>query len=365
MNKNYYCIIMAGGAGSRFWPMSRNARPKQFLDILGLGRTFIQMTYDRFVKIVPVENILIVTSHQYADLVKEQLPDILPDNILLEPYKRNTAPCIAYATYKLYDKNPDATVVVAPSDHFITGEENFCNTINCALEHASSSKDLFTIGIKPTRPDTNYGYIQINRQTNRIISGHSSYAVKTFTEKPNEELAKVFIETGEFFWNSGIFIWNLSAIKAELENHLPEVATLFAKGEGIYNTPGEKDFILKVYDNSPSISIDYGVMEKTSRAWIFLSNFGWSDVGTWNSLYDRSVNKTPEGNFIKASNTLLRGVSNSIIWEKNPEKLLVVRGLDDYMVIDEKDVLLICPNDEKVLKDILAELAIEEQSKYL
>ena len=256
-------------------------------------------------------------------------------------------------------------MVVAPSDHMITGEENFCNTISCALQHASGSKELFTIGIKPTRPDTNYGYIQINRQTNRIINGHSSYAVKTFTEKPNEELAKVFIETGEFFWNSGIFIWNLRAIKAELEDHLPEVATLFAKGAGLYNTPREKDFIVKVYDNSPSISIDYGVMEKTSRAWIFLSNFGWSDVGTWNSLYDRSVDKTPEGNFIKASNTLLRGVTNSIIWEKDPEKLLVVRGLDNFMVIDEKDVLLICTHDEKVLKDILAELAIEEQSKYL
>jgi mannose-1-phosphate guanylyltransferase len=345
--------------------MSRNAKPKQFLDILGLGRTFIQMTYDRFVKVVPAENILIVTSEQYSDLVREQLPDILPENILLEPYKRNTAPCIAYATYKLYDKNPDATVVVAPSDHLITGEENFCNTIVCALEHASGSKELFTIGIKPTRPDTNYGYIQINRNINQIICGHSSYEVKTFTEKPNEELAKVFIETGEFFWNSGIFIWNLQAIKEELEHHLPEVATLFAKGEGLYNTSREKDFIKKVYDNSPSISIDYGVMEKTSRAWIFLSNFGWSDVGTWSSLYDRTPNKTPEGNAVKASNALIRGVKNSIIWEKDPEKLIVVRGLEDFMVIDEQDVLLICPNDDKVVKDILAEIAIEEQSKYL
>ena len=216
MNPNHYCIIMAGGIGSRFWPMSRQARPKQFIDILGIGRTFLQMTFDRYAQIVPAENILVVTAERYRSLVREQLPGMPEDNILLEPYKRNTAPCVAYATYKLYQKNPDATVIVAPADHLIIGEERFRDTIRTALSVAEKSDRLYTIGIEPTRPETNYGYIQINKPVCKKAGSHVSYQVKTFTEKPNADLAKVFLETREFFWNSGMFIWSLKAIKAEM-----------------------------------------------------------------------------------------------------------------------------------------------------
>ena len=287
MNPNHYCIIMAGGIGSRFWPMSRQARPKQFIDILGIGRTFLQMTFDRYAQIVPAENILVVTAQRYHSLVREQLPEIPEDNILLEPYKRNTAPCVAYATYKLYKKNPDATVIVAPADHLIIGEEHFRDTIRTALSVAEKSDRLYTIGIEPTRPETNYGYIQINKPVCKKAGSHVSYQVKTFTEKPNADLAKVFLETREFFWNSGMFIWSLKAIKAEMERCLPEVTTLFHGGEAYYGTAGEADFVRRVYEDCPAISIDYGVMEKTQKAWVFLSDFGWSDLGTWESVYER------------------------------------------------------------------------------
>lgn len=365
MNNNFYCIIMAGGIGSRFWPISRNARPKQFLDILDLGKSFLQMTFDRFANIVPKENILIVTAAQYRDLVKEQLPDVEDDNILLEPFKRNTAPCIAYATYKLYVKNPDATVVVTPSDHFITGENFFCETITSAMEHASHREELFTIGINPTRPETNFGYIQANKGISRMINGHSAYEVKTFTEKPNADLAKVFLETGEFFWNSGMFIWKLSAIKSELEKCLPEVTTLFDGGEKYFYTDQEKDFIQRVYSNCQAISIDYGVMEKTQKAWVILSNFGWSDVGTWNSIYERSPNRDGSGNIIKSNNADVAHVTNSIIKEENPQKLIVVRNLDNFIVVDTDDVLMICPKEDVVIKDIVTGLGMKDNNKYL
>lgn len=365
MNKNYYCIIMAGGVGSRFWPISRNARPKQFLDILDLGKSFLQLTFERFVNIVPAENILIVTAAQYRDLVKEQLPQIKDENILLEPFKRNTAPCIAYATYKLYTQNPDATVIVTPSDHLITGENYFIDTIGSALDYASQCEDLFTIGIKPTRPETNFGYIQVNKSKHKLISEHSAYAVKTFTEKPNADLAKVFVETGEFFWNSGMFIWQLRAIKSEMEKYLPEVANLFKGGEFCYNTPEEQDFIHSVYTDCPAISIDYGVMEKTQKAWVFLSNFGWSDVGTWGSLYERSQNKDGQGNIVKTDNAYLKDITRTIVKMNNKDKLVVARNLDNYLIVDTDDVLMICPKEDVIVKDIVTELALNEKNEYL
>lgn len=363
MNKNYYCVIMAGGVGSRFWPMSRSARPKQFIDILGLGKTFIQLTYDRFKAIVPEENILVVTAAKYRDLVKEQIPSIPEENILLEPYKRNTAPCIAYATYKLLKKNPDATVVVTPSDHLITGEANFQHTILTAMDQAAESDKLFTIGIEPTRPETNYGYIQANKACGAVTEGHPSYQVKTFTEKPDIDLAKVFLETGEFFWNSGMFIWNLKAIKGELEHCLPEVTTLFRGGEDCYYTEKENEFILRVYEDCPSISVDYGVMEKTSKAWVVLSNFGWSDVGTWGSVYEHSPNKNSNGNIIKCADAMVDDVCNSIIKSDNPKKLVVVRGMDNVMVVDMKDVLLVCHREDKAIKDIVTDLVMKDKTE--
>ena len=365
MNNKYYCIIMAGGVGSRFWPLSRQDRPKQFLDILGIGKTFIQMTYERYARIVPAENILIVTSERYSGLIREQLPQVSADNILLEPYKRNTAPCIAYATYKLYQKCPDATVVVAPSDHYIVGETNFEDTIRTALDTASKSGNLFTIGIDPTRPETNYGYIQVNKQSKTVVGDHESYQVKTFTEKPNADLAKVFLETGEFFWNSGMFIWNLSAIKAELESNLPEVANFFKDGGSYFYTDGEKEFIRKAYEECPSISIDYGVMEKTHKAWVFPADFGWSDIGTWESLYEYADNKDDSGNVIHAPQIIMDDGTGNMIMEKDKKKLVVVKGMKDYIVVDTDDVLMVCPRDDAALKEILVELTAQDKGKYL
>ena len=268
MDKNFYCVIMAGGVGSRFWPISRNALPKQFLDILGIGKSFLQLTYDRFTKIVPKENIIVVTSAAYADLVQQHLPDLPSENILAEPYRRNTAPCIAYAATKIRHQNPNATMVVAPSDHYISNDSLFIDTISAAMKYASEKDELFTLGIDPTRPETGYGYIQCNMKQSKTIDGNIAYKVKTFTEKPNEDLAKVFVESGEFLWNSGIFVWNVSAICSALEKWLPEVYSLFKDGDAYYNTPKEQDFITRIYEDCPAISIDYGVMEKTSRAWV-------------------------------------------------------------------------------------------------
>jgi len=360
MNHNYYCIIMAGGIGSRFWPVSRQSCPKQFIDILGIGRTFLQMTFDRYATIVPEENILIVTADRYYDLVRKQLPQVPDENILLEPYKRNTAPCVAYATYKLFKKNPEATVVVAPADHLIIGDDAFRDTMLAALETASQTDRLYTIGIDPTRPETNYGYIQVNKSVASRLGGHESYQVKTFTEKPNADLAKVFLETGEFFWNSGMFIWNLKTIKAELERCLPEVATLFTGGEACYYTPGEKDFIRRVYEDCPAISIDYGVMEKTRKAWVFLSDFGWSDLGTWESVYER-VPKGEDGNIVSVAVPMVDDVKNSIVLCADKDKLVVARGFSDMMVIDLDDVLLVCRRDDKTVKDIVTDLTVKDK----
>ena len=365
MNDNFYAIIMAGGVGSRFWPVSRNEMPKQFLDILGVGKTFLQMTVDRFAKIVPRSNILIVTAAKYKALIEKQLPDIAPENVLYEPYKRNTAPCIAYATYKLISRDPKATVVVSPSDHFIADESLFIDTMSAVLKYAASNNELFTIGIKPTSPNVNYGYIQANKKRGFEFAGHKAYAVKTFTEKPDAELAKVFIDSGEFLWNSGIFIWNLKTIRSELESCLPNVANLFAGGEGIYYTDKEPAFINKVYEDSTSISIDYGVMEKTRKAHVFEGLFGWSDLGTWQSLYEQAPHKDAGGNAVRASHAVLAKMAGSIVYEGDSRKLVVVNGLKDYMVIDTADALMICPRDDAAVKDILVDLAVKDKESYL
>lgn len=363
MNKNNYCIIMAGGIGSRFWPVSRNSKPKQFLDILGFGKTFLQQTFERFSRIMPVENILIVTSSQYKELVMEQVPQILPENILLEPYRRNTAPCVAYATYKLLEKNSNASVVVAPSDHLILNDDLFLDTINTALAYADNHNVLMTLGINPTRPETAYGYIQANKGTPVSIKGNVAYTVKTFTEKPSQDLAKVFVESGEFLWNSGIFIWNLLAIKAELEQLQPDISGLFQKGKGIYYTPAEEEFIKGVYEECTSISVDYGIMEKTEKALVYPASFGWSDLGTWESMYSQ-IETDEKGNIIRGVDTLVDKVNNSIIVSSEKNKLVVANGLDNFMVINTDDVLLICPREESAFKSILTDLPLNEFVKY-
>lgn len=367
MNKNYYCVIMAGGIGSRFWPVSRNSKPKQFLDILGVGRSFLQTTYDRFAQIVPKENILVVTSKQYAQQVKEQLPEVLDENILNEPYRRNTAPCIAYATYKLYARNPDATVVVSPSDHLIIGEKIFIDTVSNALEFAEKNDYLLTIGIRPTHPDTNYGYIQADMRKFKNFNGNPAFPVKTFTEKPNEDLAKVFIDSGEFFWNSGMFIWNLKTIIFEMEKLLPEVADLFKEGKDYFNTDREEDFVLSAYEDCTNISIDYGVMEKTAKAWVFQASFGWSDMGTWTALYNQSPDKDAAGNVVKSAGDSLidKKLERTLVANYEKDKLVVVKGLKDYLVVNTEDVLLVCPLQDSSVKNVLTDLALRNDTKYI
>ena len=356
MTRNQYCIIMAGGIGSRFWPLSRNAMPKQFLDILGLGKSFLQLTYERFLRIIPSERILVVTSEQYKDLVRKQLPEILETNILTEPYRRNTAPCIAYATYKLLKTDPQAIVVVAPSDHLITGEEDFLGTIRCALQLAAEQDVLITLGITPSRPETGYGYIQAIKNEPIAIGDHSAYPVKTFTEKPDAEMARILVDSGEFYWNSGIFVWSLASIVRQLERWLPEVSLPFRNGISLYNTPHEEKFIKKLYEEIRNVSIDYGVMEKAKNTCVFSATFGWSDLGSWESIYMHQ-DKDTRGNAVSATSSLLESVKDSFVYSCNQGKLLVVKGLENYLVVDTPDALLICPRDETQFRQLFNDIA--------
>ncbi|MDQ3101870.1 MAG: mannose-1-phosphate guanylyltransferase, partial [Bacteroidota bacterium] len=277
-----WCVIMAGGIGSRFWPMSRSAYPKQFLDFLGLGRTLLQQTYDRFLEICPPENILVVTNAQYAAIVKEQLPALSDHQILPEPSRRNTAPCVAYANHVIAARDPEACIIVAPSDHLVLKEEAFRETVRLAVELASKNDRLVTLGILPSRPDTGYGYIQF---TDAETPHARIKKVKTFTEKPDHETAQSFIDSGDFVWNAGIFIWSLKSIRKAFKEHLPDLETRFEEGSGIYGTSSEHAFIEGAYADCPNISVDYGIMEKAKNVYTIVSDFGWSDLGTWGSLY--------------------------------------------------------------------------------
>ncbi len=346
MNPNTYVIIMAGGVGTRFWPFSRTNNPKQFHDVLGVGKTMLQQTFERFAEVCPPENVYVVTSTDYADLIRHQLPQLGDDQILCEPIRRNTAPCIAYACYKIGVKNPAANVVVAPADHIILKEAEFVQTVSTALEATAQTDILVTLGITPSRPDTGYGYIQ-------FIPGESPVKkVKTFTEKPQIELARTFLESGEFVWNAGIFVWNVQAIRRAFEKYLPEIAEVFAEGTRAYYTPNEEKFIAKAYTQCKSISIDNGIMEKADNVHVVLSDFGWSDLGTWKSLYEVSE-KDPNENALDA-HTMLFDTRNCIV--KTPrERLVVIQGLDGYIVAEYDNVLLICPKDEEQrVKDFVA-----------
>ncbi len=354
---------MAGGIGSRFWPVSRNAKPKQFLDILGVGRSFLQQTFDRFRKIVPKENIMIVTSSDYIELVKEQLPSLSKENILLEPFRRNTAPCITYATMKIKVKAPNATVVVAPSDHIIVDEDLFVDTISSALKYASNKNELCTLGIHPTRPETGYGYIQCNLRDSFMVDGNIAYSVKTFTEKPNKELAKIFVDSGEFLWNSGIFVWNINTICGALEHWLPDIYTLFKPCDQYYYTPQEQSYVDKVYEDCTSISIDYGVMEKADSVKVFRASFGWSDLGTWESLFIYG-DKDQNNNLISCENNMIDGTSDSIIYSTEKDKLIAISGIDGFMVVNTDDVLMICPRDEIKFKNMITDMALKDKSRY-
>jgi len=359
---NSYCVIMAGGIGSRFWPLSKSSMPKQFIDILGSGRTFLQQTFDRFIKICPIENIYVVTSIDYKDLVRAQIPEIPEHQILLEPIRRNTAPCLAYACYKIQQINPDANIIVAPSDNLILEEGAFLEQIEKGLKFVCENDVLLTLGIPPSRPETRYGYIKIN-SSKSIPTMDKLHKVKTFTEKPNLELATIFVQSGEFFWNSGIFIWSLKSILKAFKNHLSSVSDLFERGQKLFGTPDESSFLNKIYSECQNISIDYGIMEKASNVYVLCSDFGWSDLETWVALYNSSP-KDNAGNVISGENVMLYGAKNCIVKVPN-EKLVVLQGLDGYIVVESEGTVMVCrKEDEKQIRQFVNDVRLNKRKKF-
>lgn len=364
MNRNNcYCVIMAGGAGTRFWPVSRVSKPKQFLDVAETGKTFIRHTYDRFLKILPQENILIATAEKYRDLVMEQIPELASQNLLLEPYTRNTAPSTIYATYTLIQRNPEASFVVMPADYIIENEELFVETVRSAFDYVENNDVLLTLGVAPTRPDTNYGYAQVYGGRD-ALKNNTPVQVKTFTEKPDKDLAKIFLASGEFLWNAGIFLWKAKVIKEEMEKHLPQVTGLFSGWEHVLGTELEYEFITKAFSDCMNISLAFGVMEKTDRAWIYPVGFDWQDVGTWESLYNYIADRDRNGNAVSAEKVLTENSKDLLVISPEKKKLVAVSGLEDYVVIDTDDVLLICPKDDKKFKDFISAIGMPEFEKY-
>jgi mannose-1-phosphate guanylyltransferase len=361
MNSNYYAIIMAGGIGSRFWPISRTSHPKQFIDILGTGKTLIQQTYDRFLKVCPKENIYVVTNEIYANLVKTQLPGMADGQILTEPVMRNTAPCVAYGCYKIESLNPNAAIVIAPSDHLILDEAAFVSTIEKSLVAATENGCLVTLGIKPSRPDTGYGYIQF---TDKTINT-DFHKVKTFTEKPTLEIAKTFIQSGDFLWNAGIFIWSAKAILESFQKHLPEINDIFADARPVYNTENERSYIHSAYQQCTNISIDYGIMEKADNVYVLPSEFGWSDLGTWASIY-QLAEKDYVGNAVIPSEKVIMYDSSNCMVNVPADKLVILKGLHDFIVVESNNTLLICPReDEQNVKQVVADVKQKFGTKYI
>ena len=342
MKSNRYRVIMCGGAGSRFWPFSRDNMPKQFLDFFGTGRSLLQLTVDRITPVVPKENIILVTNVKYAGIIREQLPGIPEENILCEPARRNTAPGICWAANHIAASCPDALIATLPSDHLVLKETAFAKAIEDGFDFVSSGDRLLTLGIKPTYPNTGYGYIQLGQH---VDGCDDTRKVKSFTEKPDPEMARFFLDSGEFYWNAGIFIWKAADIIKAFEQHCPEMAQLFESGRKYYATPLEKDFIEANFQNAQSISIDYAVMEKASNVFVKTVDLGWSDLGSWKALYDVSP-KNAEGNVTQNCNVLAPGCTGSL-FAVNGEKIIVASGLKDYIVADNGNALLICPADEE------------------
>ena len=358
MDKNIYVVIMAGGSGTRFWPYSRDAKPKQFLDVLGMGRSLLQMTFDRFSKITTPDKIWIVSNEKYANLIQTQLPELEKHQILLETEKRNTAPCIAYATYKIMKENPNATLVVSPSDHAIFKEKEFQKVISTSLASASSEDKLITIGIRPHRPETGYGYIQYLSDPDVSIK-----KVKTFTEKPETNLAAKFIESGDFLWNSGIFVWSIDSIVKAFEKYEDEIADIFAAGLNEYFTENERAFIKKAYSQCKNISIDYAIMEKAENVYVVPGEFDWSDLGSWNVLH-KIKSKDKNENVIEGSVMTYDSKDNYIKGKKG--KITVVQGCEGFLIADFDDVLLVCKKeDSSLFRDFIADVKAEKGEKYI
>ena len=364
MDNHNYCVIMAGGIGARFWPVSREGMPKQFLPMTPDGESFLRLAYERFSKIFPDDHILVVSLARYKEMVMETLPEILESNIILEPYSRNTAPCIALAAYTLLKRDPEAVMVATPAYHIILDEEVFRDTITKALCYASKSDALITLGIVPDHPDTNFGYIQ-GVQDGSEEDGRP-IKVKTFTEKPDKALAEVFFQSGEFYWNSGIFVWRAQSIRSELEKHMPETQILFSGWEESLDSQEQNALLEKVYSSISKISIDYAVMEKTDKAWVYPSKFRWHDIGNWEALYSfvSGLGLEPDGNVTFAGPSLCHDNHNTLVYASDKEKLIAVRGLDNFIVVDTGDVLLICPRDEQSARDVIAHVAMPDFEKY-
>lgn len=356
MNKNYYCVIMAGGVGSRFWPLSRNAKPKQFIDIMGVGRTFIQMTFDRFARFIPKENFVVVTGEYYKDLVLEQLPDLTPQQVLMEPMRRNTAPCIAYATYKIKKLNPDAVVVFTPADHLILNENRFEDVMMENLRFAEQNNAMVTTGIMPTYPATGFGYVETTDKGEQIAK------VSAFKEKPDYETAEKFIKSGNYYWNSGMFVCSAKTMSAALEAELPKIAESFSAISDTYYSNEEQPKVNKAFEESQSISIDHGVMEKITNVYVARGDFGWSDVGTWGSLYQLSEKDSNE-NSLGGADALVFDSKGCMVKELNSQKLVVIDQLKDYLIVDDKDVLMICPRDnENHIKELIEKVTEQKQN---
>ena len=353
MNKNSYAVIMAGGIGSRFWPMSKSSFPKQFLDILGTGETLIQQTFSRLERICPPENILIVTNTNYKNLCLEQLPNVVESNILCEPAMRNTAPCVAYAAFKIQSMNEDANMIIAASDHIILKEDEFVRVTNDCLDIVAKNNVLLTLGITPSRPDTGYGYIQFSEDN---LSGYKkARKVKTFTEKPNQELALNFLDSGDFLWNSGMFIWSAKSITLAYRKHLRDMYEVFDEGKQFYNTINEKEFIDRIFPACKNISIDYGIMEKSENVYVYPADFGWSDLGTWGSLYSH-LELDEYKNTIQGNNVMMYDSSDNLV-KVSDDKLVVLQGLNGYIVVENEGTILVCKKeDEQKIKQFVADL---------
>lgn len=364
MNKeDKYLVIMAGGVGSRFWPKSTEENPKQFLDVLGVGKTLIQLTFERFNSIVPSENILVVTNEQYVDLVLEQLPKIEKHNVLAEPCMRNTAPCLAYAIKKIEQENPEAVMIVSPADHLISKTDVFQSVMNTGIEYVSQNDRILTIGIQPDRPNTGYGYIEYN--IDHKNDHHVPVDVKQFKEKPNLETAKDYIDRGNFSWNSGMFLWSLKTILNSFNSHASDVIQLFdTKGEVIYGTEREKEFIESVYSNCPSISVDYAILERADNVSVMNTDIGWSDIGTWVSLQEH-IQKSEEGNFEISGKTLMDKSKGNIV--SLPDgRILATKGLNDFIIVESEGVLMIVSKEyEQDIKALRFEIGEKFGKEYI
>lgn len=358
--KHKYAVIMAGGVGSRFWPVSTKKKPKQFIDILGTGKSLLRQTYERFRKIIPAENVFIVTNEMYVDLVRQHIPEMDLSQIVAEPFAKNTAPCIAYANQRINKIDPDAVCIVAPSDHLIMQEDAFLNICNDGMEFAEGNDALLCIGIKPHRPDTGYGYIQHKEE---MVSEHI-HEVKTFTEKPSLELAQTFMDSGDFLWNAGIFIWNLKSIQSAFEQHLPEINQLFANAAYSIGTDKEAETIANTYQLCTNISIDYGVLEKAANAYVYPGDFGWSDLGTWSSLYD-VYEKDQNNNAVNGRLVNTVDAKGNMICVPD-DKMVVVNGVDNLIIVESDQVLLITDRSrEQEVKQIVTDMKLKYGEKYL